>query len=243
MRIALISDTHGNFIALSAVLADIESQQVDQIIFLGDAATIGSQPNETLDALKHLDCVCIMGNHDAAVLDPKRAAELQIASQLHSSLNWCIERMNADDFKFLRSFRPTHELPLNANVSMLCFHGSPLSNTDLILATTAPEVIDGFFTGQTSAIWTGGHSHIQMLRRHGDKLIINPGSVGNAFHHAYAPGLVPQLLPWAEYAIVSTDGEVVSVDLRRVPFDTQKVLRHIEESSLPSKAWWLNQYT
>jgi predicted phosphodiesterase len=242
MRIALISDTHGNYIALTAVLTDIESQQVDRIIFLGDAATIGSQPNETLDALQHLDCACIMGNHDAAVLDPKRAAELQIAPTLQSSLEWCIQRMDADDLKFLRSFRPTLELSLNANLSMLCFHGSPLSNTDLILATTAPEVIDGFFAGQASAIWTGGHTHIQLLRRHGDKLIINPGSVGNAFHHAFAPGVVPQLLPWAEYAIVSTDGEIVSANLRRVPFDTQKVLRHVQESSLPSKAWWLDQY-
>jgi predicted phosphodiesterase len=242
MRIALISDIHGNYVALTAVLADIQTHQADQVIFLGDAATIGSQPNETLDALKSLGCVCILGNHDAAVLDPKRAAELQIASQLHSSLDWCVERMSADDLNFLRSFRPTYELSLDAKLSMLCFHGSPFSNTDLILANTAPKVIDRFFAGQTSAIWTGGHSHIQMLRRHGDKLILNPGSVGSAFQYAYAPGLAPQFLPWAEYAIVSTDGEVVSVDLRRVPFDTQKVLRHVAESSFPYKAGWLNQY-
>ena len=105
MRIAFLSDTHGNYVALKAVLADLKTQGADQVIFLGDAATIGSHPNETLDTLRALDCVCIMGNHDEATLHPERALELQIATTLHASLEWTVERMSRADLDFLASFR------------------------------------------------------------------------------------------------------------------------------------------
>lgn len=241
MRIALISDTHGNFTALKAVLTDMRSKQVERVIFLGDAVTIGCQPVETLQALRQLDCQYIRGNHDEAVLHPESATRLQIAEQLHTSLQWCIQRMGRADLQFIEGFQPTVEVQLNARVSMLCFHGSPLSNTDLVLATTPTETLDGYFAGQTASIWVGGHTHVQMLRRYGDKLIINPGSVGNAFKHAYT-GQTPQLLPWAEYGILSVEGETVSAELRRVPFDTREVLRLVNESGIPSAAWWLGQY-
>lgn len=70
MRIAIISDIHGNLTALQAVLADIKLQKVDDIICLGDIVTLGPQPKEVLNALKELNCVIIKGNHDAAVVDP-----------------------------------------------------------------------------------------------------------------------------------------------------------------------------
>ncbi|MCA9955058.1 MAG: metallophosphoesterase family protein, partial [Anaerolineales bacterium] len=64
MRIALISDIHGNFVSLQAVIADIERQNVNEIIFLGDAATLGPQPHEVLQLLRQLGCPCIIGNHE-----------------------------------------------------------------------------------------------------------------------------------------------------------------------------------
>ncbi len=155
MRIALISDTHGNLTALNAVLADIQSQGAERIIFLGDAATLGPQPVETLETLMQLNCACIMGNHDAAALDPGRAAELQIAPPLHPTLDWCVSRLRREHFDFLRSFQPTLELKLDGNLSALFFHGSPLSNTDLILSTTSVETIDVFFAGQSSTKSSG----------------------------------------------------------------------------------------
>jgi len=54
-------------------------------------------------------------------------------------------------------------------------------------------------------VFIGGHSHIQMHRRHGEKLFLNSGSIGNAFKFAFSPGNPPSLLPWAEYAIVEQD--------------------------------------
>ena len=242
MRIAFLSDTHGNLVALQAVLADLKSQGADQVIFLGDAATIGSHPNETLDALRALECVYIMGNHDEAVLFPERATELQIAPTLHTSLAWTIERMSRTDLDFLRSFRATYELEASAHQSVLCFHGSPRSNTDVLISTTPAEALDGFFAGQPAPIWIGGHTHVQLFRRYGHKLLLNSGSIGNAFKHAFVAGRPPELLPWAEYAILEVNGDTIGADLRRVPFDAQEVLRQMSASGNPAAPWWLDQY-
>lgn len=243
MRIALISDTHGNLPALEAVLADIRAQSADQVIFLGDAATLGPHPKETLDALRALDCICIMGNHDAALLDLSRASDLQIGPTLFSTLEWGRGLLSESDFDFLRSFHPTYELDLGGGLSLLCFHGSPRSNIDMILSTTADEIVNGFFAGRSARILAGGHTHIQMIRQRGEQIILNPGSVGNAFLEPFSPGGgPPTLLPWAEYAIVSVEKSGWSADLRRVLFDTREVLRQMAESGNPSAPWWLEQY-
>lgn len=242
MRIAFISDIHGNYIAYQAVLADIHSQNIDEIICLGDVVTLGPQPKEVLNALRDLNCVLIKGNHDAALLDPEQAEKFEIAEHLVPDLFWCKDQLTEDDLKFIDGFKSTHEITLPNGVAMLCFHGSPLSVTDLIQSTTPTGLLDKYFEDQKATVFIGGHSHIQMYRRHGDILVLNSGSVGNAFMFAYAPGNIPSLLPWAEYTIISQNGNSLDVDLRRIYFDTDDLQRKVRESGLPGTDWWLKQY-
>ena len=242
MRIAFISDIHGNFTALQAVLDDIKKQNVDQIICLGDTVSLGPQPREVLDMLRELKCVNIRGNHDAAILEPDQAAFYEITEYLAPDLHWCRERLTNHDYDFIKSFKNTHEVLFENGIQLLAFHGSPLSTTHLIKATTDSNLLDEYFAGQTAKVLIGGHSHIQMQRRYGDKLILNSGSVGNAFVFAYSPGRPPSLLPWAEYAILEQSNNTFHVDLRRVYFDIPKLVKLIKESDLPGKEWWLRQY-
>jgi putative phosphoesterase len=242
MRIAFLSDIHGNYIALEAVLKDLEAQNIDQVVSLGDTLTMGPQPVEVLHKLKELNCLFIKGNHDAAVISPELAEQYEITHYLVPDLYWCQNKLTADDLKFLDSFNPMLTLKLSDRVSILAFHGSPLSTTDIIQATTPPEVLDKYFAGQNADIYIGGHSHIQMTRRYGEKLILNSGSVGNAFKFAYAPGLSPSLLPWAEYMVIEQVGDAVGIDSRRVYFDTDELHRIVKDSGLPGTAWWLRQY-
>ncbi len=242
MRIAFISDIHGNFTALQAVLADLKLQKVDRLICLGDTATMGPQPLEVLATLQALDCTFIKGNHDSAVLKPEEAAKYEIAIHLLPDLVWCREQLSESHLDFIESFHPYNELVLPNGVSLLSFHGSPQSSTDLLQATTPNDVLEKYFEGQKATIFIGGHSHIQMYRRLGNRLILNSGSVGNAFEYAFSPGQVPSLLPWAEYGIVSQDGDSLDVDLRRVYYDTDVLLEEVKKSGLPGKAWWLRQF-
>lgn len=242
MRIAFISDIHGNFTALQAVLADIKSQNIDQIVCLGDAVTLGPQPREVLNTLRELNCILIKGNHDAALLDPEEAEKFEITEHLIPDLYWCREQLTLDDLNLIDAFRSTAEIKLPNGVAILCFHGSPLSTTDLIQSTTPENLLDKYFEGYKADVFIGGHSHIQMYRRYGDKLILNSGSVGNSFLFAYSPGNSPRLLPWAEYTIISQNENYLDVDLRRVYFDTAELLKRVSQSGLPGTDWWLRQY-
>ncbi len=243
MRIAIISDIHGNYVALEAVLADIRQQAVDGIICLGDLATIGPQPREVMQTLAEMQIACVLGNHDAALLDPERAVEYQIAPHLLPTLNWCIERLTPADFAYLNSLLPTLERQLEGDATMLCYHGSPRSHTDLILATTPATEIEALLAQSSATILVGGHTHIQMLRQHDGRLIINPGSVGSAFPRPAVPDQIPALLPWAEYALVTAVNGRLSVDLRRVQFDITLFLERIAATDIPIKEWWVQQYS
>ncbi len=242
MRIAFISDIHGNLPALQSVLADIKSQGADKIVCLGDTITMGPQPVEVLNILKDLKCEYIKGNHDSAVLNPENAAKFEITHYLVPDLHWCKDKLSEEDKRFIDSFQPMLDIQFTERFKILAFHGSPLSSIDIIQATTPSETLDKYFADRPADIFIGGHSHIQMHRRYGQKLILNSGSVGNAFKFVYTPGVVPSLLSWAEYMIVGTKGQTLTVEARRAYFDTKKLLQTVRESGLPGSGWWLKQY-
>lgn len=242
MRIALISDIHGNDFALQAVLRDIERHEPDQLICLGDVATVGPQPCEVLERLIALNVPCVRGNHDTAMLDPSLAADCQIADSVVPTLHWGAERLSPAHIAYLQATVSQIEVELDERTRMLCYHGSPLKNTDLILATTPSDELSRLVNGYTAELMAGGHTHIQMLRQHYGKLVMNPGSVGNAFLVTALETTVPTLLPWAEYAIVNAREGVLAVHMHRVEFDTKGLLELIGDSDLPIKDWWLDEY-
>jgi putative phosphoesterase len=242
MRIAFISDIHGSFTALQSVMEDMGKQSVDQVICLGDTVSLGPQPREVLGALRDLHSINIMGNHDAALLEPEKAETFEITEHLVPDLHWGRKILSEDDLQTLRSFKPMHELTFPNGTRLLAFHGSPHSSTDIILATTPTETLDKYFEGHDADVFIGGHSHIQMHRRYGKKLVLNSGSVGNAFKTAYSPGNPPSLLPWAEYAILEQSGNTFRADMRRVYFDIDALVEIIKQSNLPGKDWWIRQY-
>ena len=242
MKIALISDVHGNLPALEAVLMDIDQQDIDELICLGDVATIGPNPKEVIERIRTLNCPCIMGNHDAALLDMDNLNKYQIAPPLHSTLTWCLEQLDENDLFFLRSFKSAIEKSLTPGIELLCYHGSPQSNTDIILSTSEDSILDNILNQHETKIYVGGHTHLQMHRQYKDKLFLNPGSVGSAFPRFFKPGETPTLLPQAEYAVLSVENGYVNVTMRQIPFDTESLKKTISKSDIPVKEWWFAQY-
>jgi predicted phosphodiesterase len=218
VRIALISDLHGNGVALDAVLADVRRRGADQIVCLGDTATLGPHPREVLARLRDLRCPCIVGNHDAFMLEPELVHGYTDVPIVVDAVEWCRARLGADDFAFLATFVPTLAIPLEGGARLFLFHGTPRSHTEDLLATTPPDEVDAMLAGHTAAVMAGGHTHIQMLRQHKGTLIVNPGSVGLPFQQ-YVGGREPTLLAHAEWGCIEANAAGVSVTLHRVPLE------------------------
>jgi putative phosphoesterase len=242
MKIALISDIHGNLTAFNAVLQDIQQQQVDKIICLGDVVTIGPQPREVITKLRELGCVCIMGNHEKALLDMESAQDFHIAPPLVSGLFWCLGKLQQEDLEFLSDFRETYELKLDGESFLLCFHGSPNSTTDAIYSTTPISECRRMLGDSEHDVLAGGHTHVQMIREYNASILMNPGSVGGAFPRPFSKEETPFLQPWAGYALLHFRNNSSVAELRQIPFDTSELQQIVAESDIPVKNWWLEQY-
>jgi putative phosphoesterase len=242
MRVAVISDIHGNLPAFEAALADILIQQVDQIVCLGDVAAGGPQPREVIARLRDLNCPVVMGNADEWLLNPQPGeARDEDARRITAIELWGARQLASADLDYVRTFQATVEVQLGDGATLLCFHGSPRSNTDIIRATTPDKDLERMATGYDALVMAGGHTHAQMLRRYKDKIIINPGSVGMPYEAVPTTGQVRNP-PWAECANVNWSDGRLAIDLRRVPFDAAAVVQVALASGMPHAEWWTGDW-
>ncbi|GHO64657.1 DNA methylase [Ktedonobacter sp. SOSP1-52] len=233
MRIAIISDIHGNCLAFDAVLEDLRLRSIDQIVCLGDAIQGGPQPAETLQRLRELACPVVMGNADAWLLTGEETSpHEQVSSQQMAVREWSLAQLSEDDRVFIDQFAPTVEIALEADKKLLCFHGSPRSFDDLILPNTSEEALQTLLGGFEAALFSGGHTHTQQLRRLGDAWYVNPGSVGLAYNWML-PADTFHADPWAEYAIVTSEGGRNNIEFLHVPFDVRSLIELIKASGRP----------
>ena len=241
MRIALISDLHANEVALRAVLADIACVGCDEIICLGDVATLGPRPHAVIQILRDHGCRSILGNHDAFMLDPDLIHTYTDVPVVVDAVAWCRDRLSTDEIAFLGTFHASLEIALDDTSSLVLFHGTMRSHMEDLLATTPPETVDEMLMGRRGTVMAGGHTHIQMTRQHRGILIVNPGSVGLPFKE-FVSGRAPTILGYAEYATVEAKGGAVSIQLRRVPLDKRALAAAIAATDNPLRESLLEQY-
>jgi putative phosphoesterase len=232
MKIALISDIHGNLVALEAVLAALKQESPDQLVCLGDVVVTGPQPREALGQVRELGCPVIMGNTDEWVLSPTPYTIRSQADQILYDIElWGAQKLTEDDLAFVRTFQPTLALDLGNGRTLLCFHGSPRHNKEPILATTPNEELAEKLAGQRADILAGGHTHTPLLRRYLDSLILNPGSVGLPFF-SLPDGR--RLNPaWAEYALVMVENGRFNINLCHVPYNLEALRTAVTQSGMP----------
>ncbi len=235
MKIAVFSDMHGNCIAFDAMLAHLHKNPTDKMVCLGDTTQGGSQPHETLQRLRDLDCPVIMGNADAWLLTgvDTGTAEGPPSEQMERVRQWSLSKLSEDDKAFIQSFSPTVEIPLEGGKTLLCFHASPHNFDDVFLPETPQEEFEGFLRDRVPAIMTGGHTHIQYVRRLDDTFYFNPGSVGLAYNR-HQPDENFRADPYAEYAVLTADPDgYVALEFRRVPYDMDALYRSIVAGDMP----------
>lgn len=240
MRIGLIADIHGNLVALDAVLAALDRAALDRLICLGDVAALGPRPAEVLARLRERACPIVLGNTDAWLLaTPPDDPTAHSAPPIAALTRWAAARLGDADRALLRACPAVLTVPLGDGRDLLCCHGSPRSHDEVIAATTPDDALDAILDGQDAAIVVGGHTHVQLLRRHGERLIVNVGSVG-------LPGVGPgtpdlpanRAVAWAEYGIIDTTDGATAITLHRLPLDLAAILADARATSMPEYGWW-----
>lgn len=229
MRVALVSDMHGNAVAFRAALADIERHDVDLIVSLGDVAQGGPQPVECVELLRELECPCVFGNSDEFLLTLDLGAEPvddpNDLERLMTTAGWSRERLGEDGLAFLQSFTPTV-----AAGRILCCHATPESNEDVVLPETDQSEAERLVARLDADAVAAGHVHLQWLRRFDDTLWFCVGAVGAASDP-----------DWCEYALV--DDERLAVEFRRIPYDVDELLTVARAVDFPHYDAWAAKWS
>ena len=238
MRLALISDQHGNDVAFHAAVEDIERVGADRVVCLGDVVQGGAQPAETLDRLAAVGAETILGNADHFVLDqdvfgpdePPTPEQLEVRE-------WTLSQLEERHLEQIRDFVPTLELEVDGHM-LLFFHGSPRSHQDILLPETEEELGPWLVDADLLA---GGHTHKQWTRRIGSALFVNPGSVGLAYDH-HQPEDDFRFDPVAEYALLTLGPHGPAVEFRRVRYPLAELRDIVLASGRPNAEDHMRMY-
>jgi putative phosphoesterase len=240
MRYAFISDIHGNLHSLELVLSDLGHANIDQIVCLGDVASLGPQPREVIARLRQLQIPIIMGNHDNYLLNPELTEDH--IPWLRATELWCLEQLSNEDLDFLRSFKPQLNFTLDQNTTLLAVHGSPRSNEEFLYPDTSPETLEEILAEQDAKVLISGHTHVQMLSQYKDVTLLNPGSIGMPFEFPRR-GQNQRAFRRAEYAIADmTDGKL-TFTLHRLPIDFEHLVETAHASGMPDVEFWLSTWS
>ena len=222
MKIAIISDIHGNLDALEKVLASVDSRKVDEIYCLGDIVGYGPNPNECID-LVHSRCkVVVLGNHDYGAVDGLPLSHFNQFGR--AAIRWTKKVLTTEHTLYLR------RLPFTlATNEITLVHATP-HNPELWHYLTSWAEAEIAFTAFSTPVCFVGHVHVTSvigadrkldLFRKEVKHLINVGSVGQPRDGN----------PHASYGILDTDSW--TYENVRVPYDVEKVAKAIMAQKLP----------
>jgi predicted phosphodiesterase len=224
MRLAVLSDIHGNLVALEAVLADLRRHAPDATVNLGDCATSPLWPRETCELLATLALPTVRGNHDRWITATPRDAMTRSIAYTHDQLT---PEQRAGLAALPRS------LDLDADV--FAVHGTPASDTEYLLeesvhgrlALATAAVLRDRLGGTPAGLVLCGHSHHQHVAlAPGHRLVLNPGSVGcPRYADNDDPFIAEAGSPHARYAIATRRGGRWSVELFVLEYDWTPVLQ------------------
>jgi predicted phosphodiesterase len=236
LRRALISDIHGNTVALDAVLADGDEQGITEWWVLGDLAAIGVEPAETLERLANLrDARFVRGNTDRYTVTGERPfphpedlardeSLRELFDAVESSFAWTRDALTPQWHAWLAALPVQQRTTLADGTRLLGVHASPESDDGRgIQPSLSDDDLTELLAGADADVVCGGHTHRPTDRRIGAMRAINLGSVSNP--------ITPDLR--ASYVLVADDAHGHSLTHRRVAYDHDEVLARIRSSSHP----------
>ena len=226
MKIAIISDIHGNMQALQAVMKNIRLNKCDKIIGLGDYAMAGPQPVEVVDWFienkQEKELILIQGNTDKLIAEYEEGVYQAVKAKfpvMAEALKDDVELLNWRHKDFLRSLPNQLNLEFEG-VKFLLVHGSPRRNNEDILPDTPMETVEEMVKDTDAAVILCGHTHIPCgFQTTTKKTVLNVGSVGRPFTEE----------PQACYLIVTVENGKLLIQHNFVKYDNEQAASILRE--------------
>ena len=227
MRLAVVSDVHGNLAALEAVVADLRAMSPDLVVQAGDLAALGPRPAEVVDRIRELGWLGVVGNTDEMLWDGSIEAEQRSrAPKLRSWLDvlfgvlapWASERLGEDRLAWLGSL-PRERI--RAGVRVL--HASPRDLWRAPMPDAGDRELQHTYRAEGIAVAVYGHIHRPFVRTLESLTVANSGSVGLPWDGDWRPS----------YLLL--DGGRPTV--RRVAYDLGRERRDLIDSGFPLADW------
>lgn len=241
MKFAVITDIHGNYPALKAILEEIDNNtSIVQIYCLGDLIAIGPDTNQVLEAVfSRQDTKIITGNHDEAVLALLQGEQHpQSHRHVKEHHQWIADRLNPKYLEQLLQLpRAIEETIGDKKIIFTHYHieakkfNKPISE-DPFSRIVEPSLgnLEELFKDIQADLICFGHHHPVHFYQNDSTIFLNPGSLGcNSISEA-------------AYAIVNVTNENIEIELKSVPYDNKKFLMSYEELQVPEREFILKVF-
>lgn len=229
MRIAVVSDIHGNILALQAVMKHISKRKVEMIYCAGDLVGYAPFPNEVINFFKDYQIPVTLGNYDDAIGNQRivcgcvyKDERAQVLGE--KSIIWTKEHLTEENKEYLRNL-PAEIRFLAGKFEVVIVHGSPLKLNEYLYESAGQDYLLELLNLSRCDVLICGHTHIpyhKVLRP--GKYVINAGSVGKPKHGD----------PLAAYVIIDF-GETVEVRIQKVAYAVESMAKAVELSGLPNE--------
>ena len=225
MKLAIISDIHGNIHALEAVLHDIEKLNVDQVVVNGDMVNRAPHSIKVLDRLMGCDYIIILGNHED-LLRKWIERDESLPADWFGHLFWEGTAWSAEQLKSSKWWKTFDDLPLTHRVepanapSLLISHGSPRHYREGYGRFLTEEKFSQIAELYPADILIGSHTHRPFEHRSGKHLFLNTGAVGAPFNQDTR----------AQYLLMTLRHHKWEWEFRAVPYDREAALAAYETS-------------
>ena len=225
MRIAVLSDIHGNLAALEATLEHLESEDVDEIVVAGDLVNGAADSRACWDLMKSLGYPLLRGNHERYLFDlgtPNEQPEWR--TERFGPVRWAARQFTSAELDEMRALPLCHAV--EGWPELLIVHAAPNSDNANIRPYTPATEVESHFAHCGASLVVRGHNHIGNWRRVAGLQVITTGSVGMPLD-----GQVD-----AQYLLLEREADDWNVHHRSVPYDVEATVRRFSETGYLDEA-------
>lgn len=226
MRIAIVSDIHGNLVGLDACLADLQAQGgADAIVAAGDLCMDGPKPKKVLQRLQELGAQCLRGNTDRFICSGDGSELTALDDAERKQIVWTREQLGEKWLSWLSA------LPFSlrfgeSESELLIVHANPSTDDEHLWPDADDATLERLIGDEKAAVIAFGHLHLPYARLWRGKLLVNVASAG----------LPKDGDARAGYAILTQCAGGWEVKHRRVAFDVKKVATQLADCGIPESA-------